>query len=95
MTLAVAGELRELRRGEAVCAPKGVPHTYRVDSEQARWLVVTVNGDFEAFVRAAARPAGHDGLPEPSSPPAPEELGALEALAGRYGIRFVGPALEP
>ena len=44
--------------GETLLAPKGVPHTYRVESrEGARWLVITRHGDFEGFVRALSRPA--------------------------------------
>lgn len=39
--------------GETLLAPKGVPHTYRVESAEGRWLVVTTGGDFESLVRAA------------------------------------------
>jgi mannose-6-phosphate isomerase-like protein (cupin superfamily) len=80
-----------LEPGESVLAPKGVPHTYRVESPQARWLVVTTSGDFERFVRAASRPAEAPGLPEPAGPPAPEQVEALTELAGRSAIAFVGP----
>ena len=46
------------RPGAIVLAPKGVPHTYRVESPQGgRCLTVTVHGDFERFVRAMSRPA--------------------------------------
>ena len=61
----LGGELRfrvadeELRAvaGETLLAPKGVPHTYRVESERGRWLVATAHGDFERFVRSFSRPA--------------------------------------
>ena len=50
--------------GETLLAPKGVPHTYRVESrEGARWLVITGRGDFERFVRALSRPAERPELP--------------------------------
>ena len=41
-----------LGRGQTVLAPKGIPHTYRVESERARWLTMTAHGDFEQFVRS-------------------------------------------
>jgi mannose-6-phosphate isomerase-like protein (cupin superfamily) len=82
--------------GEAVLAPVGVPHTYRVESpEGARWLVVTTHGDFERFVRALSRPAERAELPVPEGPPTPEQAEALAATAREHGIELVGPPLEP
>jgi mannose-6-phosphate isomerase-like protein (cupin superfamily) len=72
------GELRvragdtdvEIGAGETILGPKGVPHTYRVESrEGARWLVITRRGDFERFVDAVSRPAEQPGLPTPQGPP--------------------------
>ena len=38
--------------GETILGPKGVPHTYRVEShEGARWLLITRRGDFERLKR--------------------------------------------
>jgi quercetin dioxygenase-like cupin family protein len=96
------GELRvragdadiQIRAGETILAPKGVAHTYRVESpDGARFLVITTNGDFERFVRAVGRPAARPGLPEPSGPPTPEQAEALSAAAREHGIEFVGPPL--
>ena len=83
----------ELAMGETQLAPKGIPHTYRVESNAARWLTVTANGDFEAFVRAAGRPAEAEGLPQPAGPPRPEQQRAFAELAARHGIELVGPPL--
>ena len=58
-----------LEAGESALAPKGVPHTYRVESPQARWLVITPSGAFERFVRSASPPAGAPGLPQPAGAP--------------------------
>lgn len=75
-------------------APKGVPHTYRVVSASgARWLTVTRGDEFESFVRALGRPAQHEGLPERSGPPTPEQVEALTRAARQYGIEIVGPPL--
>ena len=80
LTLLVGDTTSVAASGETVLAPRGVPHTFRVDSEDgARWLVVTTAGKFEAFVRAAA-----------DRDLSPEELGAL---AAEHGIEIVGPPL--
>ena len=80
--------------GQSLLAPKGVPHTYRVESaDGARFLTVTRGGAFERFVRAFGRPAERPGLPEPSGPPTPEQARALAAACREYGIEIVGPPL--
>jgi quercetin dioxygenase-like cupin family protein len=80
--------------GESILAPKGVPHTYRVESpDGARWLVITTRGDFERFVRAFSRKAERPALPTPLGPPTPEQAGALAGAAREHGIEFVGPPL--
>jgi mannose-6-phosphate isomerase-like protein (cupin superfamily) len=81
--------------GETILGPKGVPHTYRVEShEGARWLVITRRGDFERFVRALSRPAERPDLPAPQGRPAREQANALAAAAREHGIEFVGPPLD-
>lgn len=94
LVLCVDGTLRSLHAGETLLAPKGVPHTYRVVSDRARWLVVTRNGDFERFVRDASRPAGTNDLPPQSGPPTPEQAAAFAELALRYEIELIGPPLD-
>jgi quercetin dioxygenase-like cupin family protein len=98
------GELRlraghaevRLGPGESLLAPKGVPHTYRVESaEGARWLVITTRGDFERFVRGFSRAAERPELPDPEGPPTPAQADALGAAAREHGIELVGPPLEP
>ena len=81
--------------GETILAPKGVPHTYRVESPAgARWLLITRRGDFERFVHALSRPAERPELPTPQGQPTPEEADALAAAAREHGIEFVGPPLD-
>jgi AraC-like ligand binding domain len=54
--------------GDVLLAPKGVPHTYRVESAEGGCaLTITVRGDFERFVRAVGRPAERPELPEPAA----------------------------
>lgn len=82
------------RAGESLLIPKGAAHTYRVESDAGRWLVVTTSGDFERLVRAVGRPAEHDGLPVPAGPPSPEAAQALAEAAMRHHIEILGPPLH-
>jgi quercetin dioxygenase-like cupin family protein len=97
------GELRlragdadvRLEAGGSLLAPKGVPHTYRVESPAgARWLVITRRGDFERFVRSQSRPAEQAVLPTPNGPPTPEEVDGLAAAAQLHEIELVGLPLD-
>lgn len=78
----------EERKGQAdtILAPKGVPHTYRVESSSGRWLTVTSHEQFEEFVRAMARKAHAKDLPPIGGPPSQEAIEVLTAMARRFGI---------
>ena len=88
----VADEDVQVRTGETLLAPKGVAHTYVVESERGRWLVTTPRGDFERFVRSFSRPAEREELPEPSPPPTPEQAEAMAAACREHGIELIGPS---
>lgn len=87
------GQQRTVTAGETVIAPKGTPHTYRVESERARWLIITAHRQFEDFVRTMARPAEREEVPPPSGPPPPEVMAGLVATAKQFGIEIIGPPL--
>lgn len=87
------GATRRLGPGETHLTRKGVPHTYRVVSAQARWLVVTTRGDFERFVREVSRPAEAAELP-PAVDPTPEQQKQLAEVCLRHGIELIGPPLR-
>jgi quercetin dioxygenase-like cupin family protein len=90
----VKDQVDRLVAGDFLLAPKGVPHTYRVESQESRCLTITARGDFERFVRAMSRPAARSELPEPAGPPSADAIQALKATAAKYGIEFVGPPLQ-
>jgi quercetin dioxygenase-like cupin family protein len=94
MTFVIGGEEHNLSAGESLLGRRGVPHTFRVDSEEARWLVITARGDFERFVRSFSRPAPGERLPEPSGPPTDEQISALTTACMAHGIELIGPPLH-
>ena len=91
----VQDQEHRLDAGDVLLAPKGVPHTYRVESaREGRCLTITARGDFERFVRAVSRPAARPELPESAGPPSADAIQALRATAAKYGIELVGPPLQ-
>lgn len=89
----VGQEQSRCQAGAIMLAPKGIPHTYRVESPAGgRWLTLTGRTDFERFVRTLGRPAERQALP-PAAQPSPEAIEALTAAARRFGIEMVGPPL--
>jgi len=84
------GVSNRLGVGDTIVAPRGVPHTYRVGDDGARWLLFCTPSGFEAFVAHLSRPADAPVLPA-GGPPAPEEVARLAAAAREYGIEILGP----
>jgi quercetin dioxygenase-like cupin family protein len=88
MSLFAEGGRRTLTAGQAALAPSGVPHTYRVESDEAHWLVITAPAGFDAFVRQVSEPAQADELPDADRPVDPAALAQAAAAAG---IEILGP----
>jgi quercetin dioxygenase-like cupin family protein len=89
-----AGERRfELDPGAAAVVPMRVAHTFRVDSESARVLVLSTPAGIEAFVRDGSVPANATTLPPAGTPqPTPEEI---ERIFEAHGQINLGPPLGP
>jgi mannose-6-phosphate isomerase-like protein (cupin superfamily) len=89
LSIHLPGSRIDLGAGQAAFAPREIPHTYRVESEDgARWLVATTSGGFAAFVAEMAVPADGDGYAPAEVLPAPADLAAASA---RAGIEVLGP----
>jgi quercetin dioxygenase-like cupin family protein len=83
----------EVPAGAAVHAPAGSPHTFRVNSESARVLVLSTPAGIERFAREAGVPAQTATLPPPDTPrPSPEALLTIEQ---EHGLERHGPPLGP
>lgn len=78
--------------GAFVWAPRGVPHTFRVDSQGARLLALGLPGGFDRFVLATGRPAETATVPPP--PDGPPDMGRLVAAAHEHGMEILGPPLS-
>ena len=89
-----AGEQRfELVPGAAAVVPMGVAHTFRVDSDTARVLVLSTPAGLERLVRDGSVPALTPTLP-PRETPRPS-ADRLEALFRAHGQVNLGSSLSP
>jgi quercetin dioxygenase-like cupin family protein len=79
--------------GTTVYMPRGVPHTFRVDSPTARMLGIMTPGQFEELFRNLSVPAAARTLPEPGT--VPFDVQAVMAEQARLGTQVVGPPLGP
>ena len=89
LTLWVGGETIVAPAGSFVFGPKGIPHTFIVSSEEARFLLVTEPAGFEQFMRAVGEPAARLEIPPPATEP--PDVAALTAAAAEFGIEITGP----
>ena len=89
-----AGDQRfELTPGAAAVVPMGVAHTFRVDSDTARVLVLSTPAGLERMVRDGSVTATTPTLPpKGTARPSPERL---EGVFRAHGQINVGPPLAP
>lgn len=92
LTFRVQDDEHQAEAGSFVWAPRGLAHTFRVDSPTARVLGLALPGGFDRFVQATGRPAGARALPPP--PDGPPDIGALVAAAREHGMEILGPPLQ-
>jgi quercetin dioxygenase-like cupin family protein len=88
LTLHVGEQTIALTAGQTALARRKMPHTYRVESPTARWLLINSPAGFERFLRAAGEPAVGEQLPPERRPFDPA---AMAQLAAEQGIEILGP----
>lgn len=97
--LVMSGEVRvqhgddviEAVAGSLVYGPRGVPHSFHVDSAEARLLLFFGPAGVEGFFRECGKPARSAGLP-----PVGEQFldrKSLMEVGARFSQEFVGPPL--
>jgi quercetin dioxygenase-like cupin family protein len=90
MTVYVGDGVVRLGAGETAYAPRDVPHTYRVESDGARWLTIGAPGGLEQYFLAIGRPAGAEGPPPEPIAPDLDAAAELERETG-FRIELLGP----
>lgn len=79
------------RPGSVVCVPRGTPHSFRIESDQAHFLTFHTPAGHERFYRAAGDTAPARTLP----PPGPPDIPRAQAAGGRHGVEFLGRPPAP
>jgi quercetin dioxygenase-like cupin family protein len=93
MTIQAGHERFELAVGDTAVVPMGVPHTFRVDSETARTLLLSTPAGIEGLFRDGGVSATAPTLPPADTPrPSGEELARIFEA---NGVMNLGPPLGP
>lgn len=73
--------------GTYALLPRGVPHSFRVESDRARWLTIHSPAGHERFYRAGGEPAT-DRAQAPAGEP---DFAKLDAACREHGVEILGP----
>ena len=93
LTVHAGSERFRLDAGATGVVPAGVAHTFRVDSDTARVLVLSTPAGIERFVRDGSVPAMAPTVPPAETPrPSPEQL---EQIFRSHSQTNLGPPLAP
>jgi quercetin dioxygenase-like cupin family protein len=90
MTFSIGDRTLKATPGTVVFAPRDIPHSFTIDSEQVRILVQLTPAGGEGFFKACSVPAPSMTLPPPAEIPYSEKQ-KMMALAPQYGFEFVLP----
>jgi quercetin dioxygenase-like cupin family protein len=90
----VVERARRCGPGAVTYAPGGTPHSFRVESDTARMLVLSTPAGIEQYARALSEPAQWPWLPPPADGPrVPAER--MEAVERELGMVRHGPPPPP
>ena len=87
VTFFVGDEVIPASEGTLVYAPRGLPHSLRIDSDRAKALQFIVPGGFESFFIETFPSVTEDV--DPTDEPA--DLDRIAEAAARYGVTLLGP----
>lgn len=74
--------------GTYVYAPRGISHTFKVNTETAKVLLTVYPSGFEKFMKELSMPLPDQLPPAPNGPPNPDEIQHLRSTAAKYGIQI-------
>jgi hypothetical protein len=90
MTFSIGDRTIKATPGTMVFAPRDVVHSFTIDSEQVRILVLNTPAGLEDFFKECSVPAPSMTLPPPSEIPYSEKE-KMMSLAPKFGFEFVLP----
>jgi quercetin dioxygenase-like cupin family protein len=90
LSIEIDGTMHRPTAGSTVFAPRGLPHSYKVESAEARWLVLGTPGGFDGWFFDTGKEAERLEVPEFNPADFPD-FGEVIASVERYGGKVLGP----
>jgi quercetin dioxygenase-like cupin family protein len=75
--------------GDVIFAPRGVAHSFRIDTPSAKVTLVLTPGGFDQFFWKQSTPYSAGGPVAPVGPPSLEAIESLIKLSNEFGVRLV------
>jgi quercetin dioxygenase-like cupin family protein len=89
ITVWMDGERTEATAGDVVWLPRGQAHAFRVDSDRARVLGLSLPGGHEQFFRLGGEPAAEFDLAAGGT--VPPDVDRMAAAAAAADVEILGP----
>jgi mannose-6-phosphate isomerase-like protein (cupin superfamily) len=89
ITFTIGDKTTTVGPGAFAYIPRGVPHTFQVRSETARWFGIGLPGGLDQWFFETGEPAPALTLPPP--PAGPPDVAAIVASLRAYGTETLGP----
>jgi hypothetical protein len=90
LALSVGDRTMKAGPGTMVFLPRNVRHSFTIESEQARMLILITPAGFEGWFKEFSLPAPAMTLP-PATEVAYEDVQRMLEVASRYGLEFALP----
>lgn len=90
LSIEIDGVMHRPTAGCTVFSPRGLPHSYKVESPTARWLVLGTPGGFDGWFFDTGKPAEQLEVPEFDPADFPD-FGDVIASVEAYGGKVLGP----
>lgn len=90
ISIEIDGVMHRPTVGGTVWAPRGLAHSYKVESDSARWLVMGTPGGFDGWFFDTGKPAERLEVPE-FNPDDFADFGEIIASVEKYGGKVLGP----
>ncbi|PGZ90663.1 quercetin 2,3-dioxygenase [Bacillus sp. AFS029533] len=75
------------KAGDYVFAPRGIPHTFKVCSEETQFIVTAYPSGFDQFVKELSEPF-YKGFKKPEDPPSAKKIQKLIEVSKKYKISY-------
>ncbi len=76
------------KAGDYVYMPKNIPHSFKIQTDTAKYLLQVAPAGLEEMFITVSRPAEKPELPPPpSGPPSPDFIKLMGELTVKYGIQ--------